>query len=449
MSMRDFLRSAGFDFLLCLLAAGALAFVNCGAFNVDPAVQHNPGWVLLFSALPLLCFYGASYSKRTVVPGIALSVVLLLAYCLGGFALGGGDYLFQDTEANPVPFLLVEYLCALLSFLLTRRRWGCRAFVILVILDISFVEFMYKQHYLAALVVALGAAVALMIMRNYRANLREASSTQVSFTAAFLVAAGYAALLLGAAGLVFALVVAPLNPPAKELKLFTVYLNYEQVEVTGVGYAVETEDPDNTTSKVNDQIDTTAQEQFLKGEQEREEQQDDSLGSASQDVEGTGEESTEGPGLLKAALNYLIDHLWLLPLLALLLLALLAAPFALKKLLRARRFQAMCAEPPSLAVQDLFLFFVKRFRLLGVRQQPGLTLGEFAAASEGALAEFSANERNVTFGRLVAIYAACVYGGREPSPEELEDFKAFYGGFYKAFAKASGRFKYMLRFFRV
>lgn len=448
MTVRDYLRASGWDFLICLVIAVSVGFVNCSAFFVDAGLQFNIGALVASCAVPLVIMFGAAYSRRTVIPGIGVLVVVVVVACVLAGASAQDARLFEDVETNPVPFLLIMFFTTLAAFLLTRRRWLVRVLVAVVTVDVCFVEFVYKGGYWYALIAALVAVGAMVVYRNYRTNLKDAGTGKVSFTAAFGVGAVYAAVLAAVTCLVFFCIIAPLNPPAHELKLFTRYMNYETVEMTGVGDTSTTKNEDNTTNQNNDQIEQTNQQTEEEGQQEQEEDQN----LSPLELPNVGSLQTlaqNGLQSLQEMLNYLIENPAYLVLFIVLVLLVLSAPFVIKKRLRARWYAKTCALPPAACAQRFYLFFMRRFKLLKVVKPEELTLVEFAESCNATLGKFAENEARADFKTITAIYCKAAYGHVDPSEEEIECCKAFYRGFYKAFVEASGKLKYAFRFFRV
>ena len=446
MSVKDYLRASAFDFLLCLVIAIGLGYINCGAFFVDASLQNSPVALALSCAVPLVLLFAAAFSTRTIVPGaIATAVVLVIAIIAAG-AIGGSANIFDDTAGNPVVFIIVMFLSSAATFLLTRKRWMPRAFFLVAVLDMAFVEFMYKDGHWAALVAVIIAAGAMAVYRNYRANLREASSTKVSFTAAFSVGTVFSVVLAALACALFFGVIAPLNPPAQEIKIFTRYVNYEQVEMTGVGDTALTQDPDKASATTTDQTQDST---------------DDSDGDNENDVNATmkpsdapsdgsqADQSDQGDNVLQQMFNYLMENPPLMALFILLVLVVLALPFVIKQMLRRRWLAKTCSLPPDQAMKRFFMFFMRKFRILKVRKHDEQTLAEFVDATKGTLEPFANNDRNVEFADVARIYSKVVYGHAQPSEDEMTQVESFYKGFRRAFAELSGKLKYCLRYWRV
>ena len=449
MGMKDYLRASGWDFLLCLVISIAIGFINCGGFMVSDELHTNPAALGLAAGVPLLLMFGAASSKKTVLPGIGVIAVALVAACLVAHAVSGNENMFTDSEGNPVPFIVVMFATTLVTFLMTRRKWLVRAFVPVAILDMCFVEFMYKQGYWYMLIAALVAIGIMMVYRNYRVNLRDASTDKVSFTAAFGIGGVYALALMGITCLIFFLIIAPLNPPAQELKLFTKYMTYETVEMTGIGNSSNSPS-NNTTNKLNDQVDKTDQQPEDNGNQN--DGKDENQQLAPLDNPATGALASladQGMQALRDMFNFLIQNPPLFALFWILVVAVIAAPFVIKKKLRARWFRKTCALPARESIRAFYLFFVKRFKMLKVVKPQELTLTEWAESFSGEFYEFEQNSRRTTFKQITQAYCNATYGHIDPTAEELEGAKAFYNNFYKAFAAKSGWIKYCLRFFRV
>lgn len=448
MSLKDYLRASAFDFLLCLVMAVGLGFINCSAFFVDASLQYSWPALIAAAGIPLLLLFAAAYSTRTVISGAVGIVVLLAVAVVASAAASGNANILEDQSGNPAVFILVMFLSTAASFLLTRKRWLARCFFAVAVLDAAFIEFMYKDGHWVALIAVIIAAGAMAVYRNYRANLRDASSTQVSFTSAFALGAGASVVLAAVACALFFGVIAPLNPPAKEIKLFTHYVNYETVEMTGVGDSTITQDPNKASGTTKDQTQKSKDDPDDGDEDKDVESNMNPLNALSQG--SLSDLSDQGQNALADMFNFMLANPPYLILFIVLVLLVLASPFAIKLWTRRRWYAKTCALPPAKAVERFFVFFMKRFRILKIRKRDDQTLADFVDASKGQLAPFAeANEDGVEFASVAGAYSGVVYGKAEPSPEELEQIKAFYSGFYKAFAQASGKVKYALRFWRV
>ena len=470
MRIADYIRASALDFVLCLVIACFLGLANCGAFFVSPSLQFNPVALIVAAGVPLALLFASAYSRRTVIPGAIATVVVLVASCVVVHAVGGEGLPLRDTVSNPETFVIVVYLGAVLTFLLTRKRWLARAFVLVAALDVCFVEFMYKQFYWYALLAVLVGAGAMAIYRNYRLNLRDASTDSVSFAGAFGVGAGYALALVGVACALFFLVVAPLDPQALEIKLFTRYMTYETIQMTGIGDSSTAPGSASTTNQANDDTDVTdippeddgTQDQPLNGF---------TLPFDLPSVGALAELAQNGLQRLREMFNYLLEDPIRFSLFIVVVLAALAAPFVLKKRLRARWFAKTCELPPIQCVERFYLFFLKRFGKIKVQKPEESTLAEFAESVNATLSGFdvkpaiarggesadagvqagfgAAGSDRFDFKALTDVYCRGVYGGIAPTESELELYKDYYRKFYKALMEQMGRPRYALRFFTV
>ena len=448
--VKDYLRASAPEFLLCLVASCAIGFANCGAFFVSADLQYSLLALVVSAGVPLASLFAAAYNRRTMlIGGIAIAVALFAA-CFAAAGASGASWIFEETESNPAPFILIMFFSSLATYLCTRKRWMTRVYLIVAAFELCFVEFLYRPGYWPALLTALIALGAMVVYRNYRSNLRATSTNRVSFGAAFGVGVGYCLVLAGIACALFFLIIAPLNPSAVEFKPFTRYMNYETIEMTGIGDATATPAEDNRTNQTNDAIEETSELDDSSGESSQGDEADMSpednpfIGSLQQ----LGDSAIQS---LQDMYNFLVENPPFAVLAIILLIALLSSPYWVKKLLRRRWHRKTNALAPRERVQAYYEFFLRRFKLLGIQPADGMTLAEFADSSEFALAPFGNNARGVTFRELTQVQSNCVYGDSDPSSEDIERFEAFYKGFYRSFVKACGRLKYVfrLRFFRV
>lgn len=448
MSLSDYLRACAPDFAACVLLSTSLGMVNCTAFFIRSDLQFSLLALAVGSAAPLVLLFAAAYSRKTVLPGIAVIVVALALACQGVHVLWGSGPMFVDSEDNPETFVLVMSLTSAVVFLLTRRRWMSRLFVLIAIVDICFVEYLYRQHCWQALLVALVAAGTMVVFRNYRLNLSGARVGSVSFASAVGIGMAYSLAIVGLSCAVFFSILAPLDPAALEFKPFTRYMTYETVQMTGVGDASPQSGASETTGSLDGDLDKTNRESDLDGSLS--EYVGDSTGSLSlPDAGSLAELGQAGMQTLRDLFNFLVENPARLALSLLLLLLLAASPYVVKKLLRRHWFAQSCALPPGECIERLYSFFIKGFGKLKVEKGESETLDEFVASRASALAEFAYNERGVDFAELTRIYSDSVYGGCEPTDEDLESFKAFYRHYHKAFITLAGRLRYIVLFFGV
>ncbi len=449
MRVLDYLRAIAIDFALCLVLAGCLSFVNAGAFFVDPALQYNYYLIAGVCAALLAVFFFAAFSKRTVVPGIALAFVALVVGALVAHRYADPSLVFYaDDEGNPVVFFIVIFMSTLAVFAGTRKRAWSHLFYVALALDAAYIQFMYEQFYVTPVLIAVAACVVMVVFRNYRYNIGTASSTQISFLGALGVGAAFAAVVCGLALLIFFCVIAPLDPVAHEFKPFTRYLNFETIEMTGIGQNDLVQDPDITNDDLNEEEDDTEDES---DEEDEETQSDEATGPLAAVVNMLLAAVENMREAIQQLYNLVINNPTAWPFLLAVLLALLYAPYGLKKRARKKRFEAMCALEPREQVRAFFHFFMKRFALLKIRKGELMTLREYVYHSRGQYVQFANNEGNVSFGDIIELYACVIYSEYEPTDEDLEMIRTFYSSFYKNFIEYGGRARYIFffRFFRV
>ncbi|MCD8207003.1 MAG: hypothetical protein LUD72_03600 [Bacteroidales bacterium] len=450
MKPSDYIRAVVWDFVLCLVLSASLGFINAGGFYVDPSYQNNYLLIIGICAVLLVIFFFAAYSKRTIIIGAIIAAVALLLGIFIAHLFNADESVafFDDTEANPVVFYIVLFACTLLAFIGTRRRWSCWIFYLVCALDVAYIQFMYEQFYVVAVLILIAAAVVMVVFRNYRNNIATTSTTQISFTGAFGVGAVFTAVVVGLACAIFFGIIAPMEPGALEFKPFTRYLNFETIEMTGIGDDQSVEDPDNLTNETNE---------------EEEETNEDS------DVEDIESQASPTEGLMRALFravlvavsdlaaliqemfNFVIETPLTWPFFIILILAILSSPYFIKKYRRRRWYNRTIALLPREQIKTFYFFFLKRFRILKVKKEDTLTLREFKESTASVLAPFAVNELHATFGDLTDSYARVVYSEETPSDRELARFRSFYESFYAIFRRVGGKVKYILflRFFRI
>ena len=249
--------------------------------------------------------------------------------------------------------------------------------------------------------------------------------------------AGVCAVALALSCGVFFAFIAPLNPPAQEVKLITQYYSLEEIPVSGYSKVQHQQNEDLKSQNSVEGDATTTQTDS------REEQVDGDEGNAAQGVQINGFDALTG------AVRYFIDHpLWLLvfPAIALVI----ALVIAIKKLLRRRRFEKMCALAPAAQVKAFYLFFEKRLALFGITHEGTRTPIEHAQNAAASNVVFEAGADGATYLALARDYCDATYGAAEPGEQALENCRKLYGVFYRNACQSMGRLKYAFtRFFRI
>lgn len=448
------------ELLFLVMASSALFCTVTYGFHVEDALRTAYPAILGWTALLMVAFTACSYSLRTVVVGAPVTLVAGIVVVAAASAASGFGF-FDDAFGNTGFFLLIGFVTAALSYLLTRRRALALVYLVGGIIVCAFVQFLYRNGLLWQMLVFAVFAAALFMWSMQRKNAGELAQGAVSAPVSLLTGAGLCCLaLLLSCGVYFA-AIAPLNPPSQELKLITKLYALEEIPVSGVSKLLHQQN-ENLLSENGVEGDDTSSETDSRQEEVNGLFGDDSQGS-----------TINGFDAARDALRYFVDHpLWLLAIPAAIVLVLLV--IALRRWLRTRRYNKMCALDPPAQVRAFYFFFEERLKRFGIEVESTLTPLERARASAQACSVFEAGAGEIgaapasdgvadgeqgggvredaeqqaphgeqaSYARLARDYCSVAYGCSEPGPAALENCRALYRVFYKNACQSIGRPKY-------
>ncbi len=434
------------EIVLVVFASTCLVTVVLQGFVVAPALQFN---ALLIAALSCLCqavLYAGGYRRRNAGWAVVGYVVLCATVVGIGVATSTAPDPMADVEGSNLAFCLVLVVVNALVYLLSRRGG---AFVVLAAAGLfacAFIQYVYHADLVVASLGFSFCLAALWVVRAYARSMAAASEPgKPAFLAAALTAvvASAVALLLGI--LVYALVVAPLNPGHLTVKLFTEYRSFETVQVRNPSEVVIAEDPESKTVTLTDEVIYGSIPVQL-----------DASDPALADLGDFVQDSREQSGSKNVFRLEMVDeggvYLYTYELPAYWWLLLLAVPFvlvalavAVRKALRARRRSTMRALAPRDQVGSVYTRLVRDFGVLGIVKAPDQTPFEYARASADRLEAFAQGD----FGwwELTQLYGSCHYGAQEPTDDELAACWRVYDGHFKRALQLKGRPKYCCKYF--
>lgn len=455
-----FLRGAIPDFLLVVVASVALAYTVSYAFESAPDLRSNVLAVTGLCAPMAAILFAGSWSKRAAAFAAA-GACAYAAVVMGVFAsmLPADVPMFVDAQIydvaeNPVIFGIVCLVVPAAVFLLSRRRAGVVVLVAAGVLALGVVQFLYRdwltdQPGLAASMVAFVALGAQFVFQSYRSSVtsvRRLERTAFGTATAFSVGIVGLCALVGA-GLYFG-VVALFGLQTPEIKLFEDYYFRPVVEYSGVYDQQQVDDPELSTSALNDELDESNQD-AEGGEQEQSPDENDAVGSnpvsvivqqlSSFDIANWAQEF--------ATTNYETIRLTALVALVAAVAAIVAAVL-FQRSRRERRLRRIAGEPPSRRVWELCGFLEKRFGRLGIRRPDTLTPLEFALASRQQLAPFARGTGGVDCLALTLIYQRACYG-TGASEEDYAAVERFYRAFFANARAYVGGVRWLYWFWRM
>lgn len=433
-SLATFAKERLAELVFLVLASSALFCTVTYGFHVDDSLRTAYPAILGWTALLMVVFTACSYSLRTALIGAPVTVVAGIVVVAAVSAACGFGF-FDDAYGNVGFFLLIGFVVAGLSYLLTRKRALAVVYLVAGVVTCAFVQFLYRNELLVHLLVFIVFATALLVWAMQRKGAGELAQGAVSAPVTLLTGAGLCCLaLLLSCGVYFA-AIAPLNPPAHDLKLITRYYALEEIPVSGVSKIQHLQN-ENLLSENGVEGDDTSSET-----DSREEEVNGLWGDKDQGFTINGFDSPMD------ALRYFIDHpLWLLAIPG--IAAVIALLILLKKQLRKRRYNKMCALDPPQQVAAFYFFFEKRLQRFGIEFEQTLTPIERARATAQAAVVYEAGADGASFERLARDYCNVAYGCSEPGEAALENCHKLYSVFYRNACQAVGRVKYAFtRFF--
>lgn len=530
MSYGAYLRTCALEFLLCAVMALGLGLNVVQAFHIPQEEAANVALVLVATMVPLACCFLAGYSKRSLLIGVPLIVVSIAVYL---FALSQitPTALFVEGYENRALVFIVLLPLSFIVYLFARTRLGLIIAFVAGGVTCGAIQFLYDMNLVVPTVAYLAACATLYVLKSSPVPLQPSSfsnegsavrggrgtiSTHASSEGTSNVTSSFARALgsdaasripraVMALGLVaasallsvglFALVIAPLNPPAHELKLITEYYSLEEVHVSGLlAFLHQRNDQlsssnESNESQYSDMLDEKSQD-AEGGADSQQEGDDDRLGDGSYDA------TTAGDPL--SIVRYLQEHWWVGFIALVLIVLAWMLVVAVRRHMRKRRLErwrSLGARAEYLAAFDHVCTTLERARLINrgsktphelaaSTDQLAVTLERWpigsqanaaydAAAEEAPRAKTAVDDTRedsaVTgsalmhsgegskaicyassqFGRLAECFARVSYGGEQPSASEISSLESYVELMPKRLPRAIGRLRYLGHFFRV
>ena len=447
MTFAAYLKGAVWEFLLSSIAAVALMCTLLHGFYVDPGLQYSP-IPALSVVIPIALLYALAFNKRTLRIGAV--VYALAVICVLGACAAATPDILADNESNLLLFAICAFVTSLAVFALGRTRTSAAFLFIIGTFIIVFIQFFYERYELVYALLFIFSSLALVVYKNYQRSVETARSVKkVAFAPGFAVAALAVLVSVGLGSIVWFAIIAPLNPPAADIKLITEYHALETKQVRGVADMFLVPNLDMTSSHTNDDERTTDDLQIVEGGREV-----PANGKMESDSQGQSGGSSMGIDL--SSLNEAFDFQnydqgdWIRFIVVVVAIVLIIAGYFLgRRAWRARRLAAIRQLAPEQQAEKLYLFLVTRFGRIGLGMAPGQTVHEYALATASGMERFD-TESGVAFSDLSDVYAQVAYGKDEHITQESADkFTAYYRSFWKACRSYLGTFKYFLKSFRL
>lgn len=436
--LRLFLQSSAPDFVLVALVAVCLSYtVSYGFYSAD-AFRGNV-LLLVVMTLPLLvALFAGSWSKRAVLFSAVGTSALCVMYLVMATALSPDPSLFNESGINDSPdnyilFVLVVCVITIVVYLLSRRTWGLVLLLAIGIVSCGAVQYLWREWIpqlggLVAFVLALLGMGMLFVYQTYKQSIYSANRVKsTSFGGAF----GYS-LIIGLACVLVSAgvfgVIGQVAPGTVQFKPFEELVSQPTTDQKN-SWDSERVEGDEETNNTNDEKDET-----LDDSAEGNDRSMDAAGplgsaiqAAAQAMAGYDPNDSEQE---YDNIAYLIIWYERFIIAALIVLALLAAVL-IRYFMRSWRLKRIEKRSASYQVWYLYNFLLGRFKKLKLVKPAHLTPLEFAVGFSKPMLPFTRGSGDVDFVDVSRIYQDAVFGGIEPTEDQLNDVRRYYWSFYK------------------
>lgn len=470
MSFSGYLKENIGELVLVVASAWAVAYVAMDGFYLDTVAETfglagRAVLVLALVAVLVSALYVASYRRDSLAAGVLGYIALLAVLVIVALALSTGEDVYEDAEGNFLSLALVVAASSTGCFLLTRTLTGSFAWFVAAALVCSIIQAFYESGEVAMSVVATLTGLALIVHANFKLGAVQADRASAPSNAGMLASSiAPAALAVACALGIWYAVIAPLDPGVLDIKLITEYRSLPIEELEGTADEEPVLDLDLTSGNLVDGMYFTTDDlvrdptssvivestTLLEQQLEQASSGNDDESSASS---GGGERSALDEESLEEGYDpesYSEQFPWaaIAIVLVIAVILLVAGYFVGRRVWRAHRLRKMLAGPPAEQVRQIYLFLLDRLGRLGFEVPPGMTLTQWAEGSEHGM-EILTEVTKVPFTVPTAVYTSCVYGGHEPTEDEVAPVVAYYLGFWKAARAYLGDFRYLVKSFRL
>lgn len=433
--MKSYIRLHAWDFVLTFFMSLGFCLNLFSAWVIrDQYTRNYPLIIVVILAVNAL-MYVIGYNKKTALIGAAGWCVFAVIWVL--FMRSRGWLTFNEEIDKSIPaFWSVLLFATALVYLLTRNRkvlLGVLPFGLLVLAAFRFLEYPVST---AGLFIFVAASALEVLYKVYMDSLMSASygtfRIRHFLEQSLAVVAAVGVLASG----VYYGIVKPLDPPTRELKLITKLLSFDILETLGVSWTEQIESNDLTTDQENDEEQDTKNKEEQKDEEQNDEENEK---DSENDQMHQSDETVSTHSITYDEKDY--TAVWV----TLLVLLLLALPFAAKYGLRSRFRKKIFGLSPPEQVRQLYAFFLKKFKRLGLGKEEGQTLQEYVGDQVMGHAMFTASD-GTTFENLSDIVMQQIYAGYVPTEEDARKFRQFHKEFYRHARARTGPLRYLWKF---
>ena len=433
------------ELVLFMVMSVALSATMCECFFVDMTTM---GSVFLTIVPPIVlgvALYAAVSSRKAMAIGIPVIVVLVIVtYVVLGSVTP--TRLFVDSYDNSVFAFHVSLVTTLVLFCLSRRRTPLIAAFVIGAVLCSAVQFLYGKNHILEAALFIIACASLIMMKGHGAQKEITNVSGVKKLGAPLAALAVSALAFALAAGAFFAIIAPLHPPARELKLITEYYALEEVHVSGLTDIIH---------MMNENLDSKNVEDDQSKSSELGDQSENAQGKSAPSPNGVLENL--GSGMMNAlgelamsVINYLAKN-WLFVLIVVLLAValLLAAIIALRRWQRRRKLERLTEQGAYAETVGIYRYVCNGYEAGGVCQRGHMTPAELAENVRIDTDRFEQGTMPLDFATLTDTFSRAAYGDTPPSEVQREQLREYYRAFPAHMLRFAGKLKYLRLFFKV
>lgn len=438
--MKYYIKIRVWDFLLCILCQVGLIFTIFSGFLLEDAVCKNTFLVIILLAVFDAILFLFAYNRKLMIAGIILGILAIAFYIFHAASTG----VFDDEAANSLGItLFLIFITALIVFLLGRSRGGIIVLFILGTFIIAGAYFLQYEVMLWTFLIFEAAVLLFFLYRNYCVTLGNVQAGKVRLPVFIMQALIVCLIAFVLSCGVYKVIIKPLNPPTRQLKLLTVLEDMDVLRVLGVSSMREMLDPDTLSSEelqqilYSDQLNEAGEQEYDK-ENEKEESTELSDDSR-QDKKDPFRNSLPAELLHNVFHNY--GWIYILAAIVILIVLLLA----LRNIRRKKWTDRVETLSKENQVVNYYRYFLDRLSRLGYAKPPQRTLSEYAADISHEMEAFASGD--ITFDKLTEIYIDTYYGAHPVTEEQAGWFKNFYREFPKNTKREIGFFRYILKYF--
>lgn len=426
--MIKFIKSRFIDFFLCLCMSLGLIFPLFSGFILDDFISQNLINTLIISCIALLVYLMFSYNKKTIISGIVISIVVIIALSI---YLAQSAILANETDNSITVSIIIILITSFLVFLANSKKQGLIALFLIGNIIIAAAYFLKFPVEIPSIIIFDLSLLISLWYRTYKDSLQLVQAGTVQSYRYIIQSTIISVIIMGLCSSVYFGVIQPIDPPTRELKLIEKLEDMKILQLLGIFSQYDQFDPNLLSSKIP--------QENIKGNIEGEEE--DNKDGQKEDVEKKDDAKDQTNGLSHETvqkIKYNLEHFvipWSIVIIILLIIIYIYMHFYLKRKWENRVNNLSCEDQ----IINYYYFFFKRLNRTSLKRIKTDTLLEYSKKMDDELSEFN---HDIQFSNLTQIFMDVYYGHTNANLDQLQLFKDYYQCFYKGLRKEIGFFKY-------